>query len=47
MDKKTYESPVLEVIFFAAKERLATGDGIPGLENEGALSRNDGWEDLM
>lgn len=47
MEKKFYESPTLEVIFFETKESIANGTGIPGLENEGALSKTDGWEGLM
>lgn len=42
MKKKIYESPILEVISFEAKESLANGTGIPGEENEGALS-DTGW----
>lgn len=41
MEKKFYESPTLEVISFATKENLATG--LPGEENEGALSHQTGW----
>lgn len=48
MEKKLYESPILEVISFAVKERLASEDPFdPEHNNQGALSTQEGWEGFM